>query len=158
MARKSAKRGRQPPPAMQHYFLQIDRWQPSYGYGVENAKWRRGPYREHMGLELRTSCFFPEKLAGKEVELHLVGERDALEPEVYKRDLDWKSAGVGALEMYPDYGRFYAVLPHDGMTFVLVGLTQGLFKLVGLYGPVLRWRKSLCMSIDFRREVDLTEY
>lgn len=158
MARKSAKRGRQPLPAMQHYFLSIDRWEPSYGFGVDNANWRRGPYREHVELVLRTTCIFPEKLVGKEVEVRVVGERDVLEPEVYKRDPDWKSNGIGALEMYPDYGRFYAALPHDGMTFVLVGLSQGMFKLVELYGPVLRYRKSLCTSIDFMREVDLSEY
>lgn len=143
---------------MQSYFFQIDEWVPSYSLSINQIRFVVGPYRERIDIEFKVTCIFPAYLAWRPAHFTIVGERNQLEPEPYRRDPDWKPRCVGLLEMPPGGGPFYASIPHESMSFVLEGLAHGLFRILSVYGPTLFGGKSYCTSINLMQPVNLEDY
>lgn len=140
------------------YIFQIDAWKPGYIFSVDSSTHRAGPYSEHLGLELDATCIFPEKLAGRAIQISLAGRRDCLSPFAYQQDEEWVPRCIGALEFPPSGGRFYTSVPHDSITALTLSLAHQMYRYILLYGPPLGRRKSLCSSMQFERTVDLDDY
>ncbi len=156
---QSAKKRRKPRyEPVESYVFEIVRWEPSYGFSVDQNRDREGPYREHTILEIQTSCIYPKKLAGRATHFSLSGRRGCLVPPVYRHDPEWVPRCVGMLELPPSGGRFYTSVPHDSLPALITPLVHRLYRYILLFGPPLSRGKSLCFSMQLERTVDLEDY
>lgn len=156
---KASKRGRRKEAAMPEYFIfEIGDAKPHYSLSVDHDKYRAASYREFAGLDFQASCMFPPKLAGRAVSFSLMGERNCLIPEAFKRDSSWKPRCVGALEIRPDRGDFYANVPHESLSFLTALFVRREARFVVLYGEPLSRGKSLCTSMHLEKTINLEDY
>jgi hypothetical protein len=138
---------------MGYFVFEIVNCAPTYSLNVAFSA-NEGPYREFAHLTLCCRCVFPKQLSGVETEIELVGDRDCLEPECWKADPRWKPRCIGELEVRASRGRFYAGIPYDILTFLLVSIRQGDVRMIYLWGPPLYRGKTLCSSIRFERDLN----
>jgi hypothetical protein len=137
--------------AMESFVFEIVNSAPTYSLNVAFSA-NEGPYREFAHLTLSCRCVFPKQLSGIETKVIVIGDRDCLEPECWKADPRWRPRCVGQLEVRASRGRFYAGIPYDSLTFLLLSIRQGDVRMIYLWGPPLYRGKSLCTSIRFERD------
>src|ERR1700733_2867713 len=93
---------------MQTYLFEIGEWEPLCSLSVNFDRGEDGPYNEYVGIKFAAPCIFPERLAGRIVEFHFMGRRDHIQPAIIKRGSGWRPSCIGALQMPPRGGHFYA--------------------------------------------------
>jgi hypothetical protein len=138
-------------PPSETFVFEIGAWKPSYSLSVDRNKDRDGPYSEHVGIEIETSCVFPKKLSGRPLVFNIWGKRDCLSPQILQSNPDWVPNCVGLLALPPTSGRFYTALPNDSLGIVTTCLAHGLYRFIILYGPPLKWGKSPCSSMQWEQ-------
>jgi hypothetical protein len=143
---------------MQTFIFEINEWEPDYLLSVNHDRHRDGPYSEYVNIKMTAPCIFPEQLAGRVAQVHIMGQRKFLDPEIYRRDRDWKPLCVAGLHLPPSSGEFYLAVPLENMPFLLTAFTHGLFRFISLWGPPLKRSNSLCTTVNFMRTVDLSDY
>jgi len=158
MTRSAKKSGKRQPLEMQHFIFEIKEWVPCYSLSVNHDKFRETAFREHVGIDLNAVCVFPQSLAGRSVELYVVGDRHCLKPAILQDDPGWRPRCVGALEWSPSRSNFYVGVPHESVPVITTALAHGLFRYVETYGPPLKRSKSLCSEFRFLQTVNLEEY
>lgn len=154
-AKKKSPRAKEMP---EYFIFEIDAWEPYYMFSINTDKYIEDSYSENAGLEMKTHCVFPEKLNGREATIRLASKRDGLVCAWEKNLPDMKLKGIGELELSPGYGRFYSSIPHESLGFLSSSLGDGKFRFILFYGPPLKRNRSLCVSMEFKRDVNLEEY
>lgn len=152
------KRGRPRKLEMLTYIFEFRDVEPSYLLSINHEKYADAPYSEYASINVKASCIHPDNLAGRQLGLDITGRRDFLSPEVFKREPCWRPRCVGALRLPPSGGEFYLPLPQDSLPFIQAAILHKEFRFLSLWGPPLRWGKSLCTSARLLRSVDLSEY
>jgi len=156
---KASKRARSRQITQPHYFIfEIGEMRPTYILSVDHDRYRKHSYSEHAGIEFDGNCVFPKNLEGRSVSFILAGQRDFLTPEAFKQDQSWKSRCVGALEVKPDRAAFYAAVPHESLPFLATLFTRREARYALLYGEPLSRGKSLCVSMQLEKSVNLEDY
>jgi hypothetical protein len=138
-------------PPSETFAFEINGWRPSYSLSVDRNKNRDGPYREHIGIEIETSCAFPIKFTGRPLVFNIWGRRDRLSPAILQSNRDWVPNCIGLLTHPPTNGRFYTALPNDSLSVLTMCLAHGLYRFIILDGPPLKWGKSPCSSMHWEK-------
>jgi hypothetical protein len=102
-------------------------------------------------VEIEASCAFPTRLAGRPLVFNFWGDRDHLSPPILQSNPDWIPNCVALLTLPPTGGRFYTALPTDSLGVVTMCLAHGFYRFIILYGPPLKWGKSLCSSMHWEQ-------
>jgi hypothetical protein len=144
---------------MPEYFIfEIGEMKPNYIFAVDHDKYREASYREFAGIDFEATCIFPKKLSGRPVSFGLMGQRDHMVPEAFKRDSSWKPRCVGSLDIGPRDGNYSMNVPYESLAFLATMFVSREARFVVLYGEPLSRGKSLCSTFHLEKEINLDDY
>lgn len=136
------------------FIFEITDWEPLYELSVNGLKDADTPYHEIMLLHVDAVCRYPSKLSGRPTRFDLYGERNFLEPAVWKHERDWRPQSVTYLELHPSGGSCSGRLPHESMSALIAALACQRLGYISLMGTPLARGKSRCWSLGFSRVED----
>lgn len=155
MPRKQLKHRKTEP--NQSYVFEIVDWEPHYSLSLNRDRRDERLYNEYINIQFTGACVFPKPLVGRTAQFHVAGERNFMTPMIVQYQPDWQPRCVGELELRPSTGHFYTSMPIENLGFVLSAFEHSLFRYVCLWGPSLKWSKSLCLSMSFDKAVNFEE-
>jgi hypothetical protein len=132
------------------YVVGIADWEWAFSFGVDQTRFRKGPYMDFRHLHLRGQLIVPSSIRAEMVELILMPERidsdarnDAPEP-----------SSVGSVSLFR--GRFEALLtiPDDALAPVLQMLIADRFRYIAMHGAQIRHRRALIRSYRLETNID----
>jgi hypothetical protein len=92
--RRTSKR---PTPNYQSFYIEIEDWEPSYSFALEESKYREGPYWEHLELTITGLLLSPQRVKDCDVKLVLLASREDRRVLEQSPSEDWKPLNVGVL-------------------------------------------------------------
>lgn len=152
------KRARAKAPDYWSYIFEIEDWEPSYMLSVNDSKFSRGPYWEHLGLDLTGTFVHPERAKGRRTTFTLRGDREIegsfAEPAQHRH----KPHGVAFVTMRGDHTEVLTSMPQDSLRCVAAMLASERIRFLILHGEALYRSKATINSMHFKRDVNLDEY
>lgn len=141
------------------YIFEIEDWEPSYMFSINHdSRFGRGPYWEHLGLELTGTFVHPEKAMGRKTTFTVRGDRELEESFGRSERVEHQPRGVAFVTMRGDYTEVLASMPQDSLRCVAAMLACDRFRYLLLHGEALYRSKATITSLSFKRTVDLDEY
>jgi hypothetical protein len=146
---RSRKRPRQD--AFASYVIAIDDWEWSLSFGIDQTRFREGPYMDFRHLHLRGKLLIPSRIKAETAQAILMPDRTA----TYARSDAPEPKGVGSASLY--HGRFEALLtiPDDALASVLQMLIADKFRFIEMHGERMRYRSAAIRS--YRLEMNIEE-
>ena len=125
---------------------------------VNDSKFSRGPYWEHLGLDLTGTFVHPEKAKGRKTTFTLRGDRE-IEGSFTQPDQPRnKLRGVAFVTMRGDHTEVYASAPQDSLRCIAAMLASARFRFLIFHGEALYRSKATITSVHFQRSVNLDDY
>lgn len=137
------------------YDFEIEDWKVGYSFAAgEGRDFTRGPYVEHLRLELVARLRSPEKHAGKLVTIALLGEReiDVLMDEDDPRVGSAKN--VGHLRIHGDHSSYLGSMPATAMWGLVPALETKRVKVIHMTGDPLDHGSADIRWISFDRVLE----
>ena len=153
-----AKRARAKAPDYWSYIFEIEDWEPSYMLSVNDSKFSRGPYWEHLGLDLTGTFVHPEKAKGRKTTFTLRGDREIEGSFTQPDQTHHKPRGVAFVTMRGDHTEVYASAPQDSLRCLAAMLASARIRFLIFHGEALYRSKATITSMHLKRSVNLDEY
>ena len=136
-----------------YYVVEIENWDWSYSFGLDQSRNRDAPYREFRHLHITGKLLRPRSFRTDQVEITLMPDVRLKEE---KRNRDEPHA-VGALIM--DRGLLHVLLPFpaDALMPALQALTAGKLRYVTIDGSPLHYRQGSIKYFSLDWKYDPTE-
>lgn len=141
------------------YIFEIEDWEPSYLLSInDDSRFWRGPYWEHLGLELTGTFVHPERAKGRKTTFTVRGDREIEGSLVRPDEPRQKPRGVASITMRGDHTEVYVSAPQDSVRCIANMLACSRFRFLVLHGEALYRGKATITSMHFARNVNLDEY
>lgn len=139
------------------YILQIDNWEWSYSFGVNDPRYDDQPYSDYRHMVVRAKVLLPSKLKLKAELAELT-----FMPDVSASDLDTKPdrhpVGVGSIDLRDAGIAGGFSMASDALDPVMQMMVAGRFKFIVLEGEKMRYRKPRIRHYRFETQLNLEEY
>ncbi|TWB56131.1 hypothetical protein FBZ92_113125 [Nitrospirillum viridazoti] len=153
------KRRRSPAKSeMQSYIAQIDDHGLDYLLAVGDEPKPARPYREYATLLLNLRFIAPSSIAGRQIEAHLLGNRDIDKSLDADKDGEFIPRCVGTLTLRANKSGYLGSLPMSVLWNLIPAITSKKVMYVVFHGTPLYRGEAVIQSIYFRSKVDLDEW
>lgn len=125
---------------------------------VNDSKVSRGPYWEHLGLDLTGTFQHPAKAKGRKTTFTVRGDREIEDTFARPDQPHRKPNGVAFVTMRGDHTEVYASAPQDSLRCIAAMLASGRIRFLILHGEALYRSKATITSMHFQRSVNLDDY
>ena len=146
-------RGKKNKPGREYtaYCIEIKDWGTPYSlYLNTDKKFWGGPYWEHVELKIRGDFIYPDKFAGKSVEVFFLGDRQKTQmlnaPAKYD---DYKPLCLGSFTLRGEKREYLGSLPIDSFPTIIGSLAANKYKFLIFYGYKPRYGSAEIFSIHF---------
>lgn len=134
------------------FVIEIKEWDFSYSISVNRMRdMIEGPYWEHTDLEMKGNIVYPERLADKEIQVTIMGDRNKTrvmnKPEDYDR-LEPKA--IGTLTIRGKQSEYLGSVPFDAFQNLCSMISAAKIKYLVLSGQSLYRGSSDIRSISFQ--------
>lgn len=137
------------------YDFEIEDWKVGYSFAAgEGRDFTRGPYVEHLRLELMARLRSPEKHAGKLVTITLLGKREI---DVLMDEDDPRvgfAKGIGHLRIHGDHSTYLGSMPATAMWGLVPALETKRVKVIHMTGEALSHGTADIRWMSFDRELE----
>jgi hypothetical protein len=151
MPRRKSKRRRRE--LNVYYVVEIDNWDWSYSFGLDESRYRDEPYREFRHLTLTGKLLRPGNLKADEVEITLMPDA-RLKEETRKRD---EPRAVGSLISSRGHLQVLLPFPSEALEPILQTLIAGKLHYVTIDGSPLHYRQGLVKHFRLESSYDPAE-
>jgi len=135
------------------YYIEILDWELPYSFSVNRHKdFFTGPFWEHMSLKLRGKIFRPEKLADKDLEIDIIGDRRYILLLQDPESKDYEPKGIGMLTIRGKQSECSTWIPCDILHPLAFLLNEKKIKFLILSGQPLYRGSADITSIYFEKE------
>ncbi len=149
-----AKRGR-PRIEVESYYAEIETWELRYSFaGAEGRPHCDTVFGEYAVIEIRGRFLSPAKLAGKDVQIHISGDRQYDVMMNHPEKFDQKAKGVAFLEVWGERRELLGTYPWSALWGLVPAIQSGVVKIVSMYGEPLNRGRALIRSLAFFQSVD----
>lgn len=149
--RRSRKRST---PNYQSFYIQIEDWEPSYSFALNDSKYGEGPYWEHLELTISGIFLAPKRVKDRDVRLVFLGSREDRRIIEQSPSADWKPLNVGVLFLCVETKGIscdHCQMMQYGVSRMLSHVDAS--EIVHLHGILARGRCDV-RSISLSRQVD----
>jgi hypothetical protein len=137
------------------YPVEVIDWEISYSLSLPgNKKLEPTPFWEHLSLKIDGNILHPQKLAGKSINLHIIGDRRDTDVMEHPDKYDFEPNRVGTLTARGDKIDYLGSIPFDAFSILATLLSAGKIRIVNLHGKVLYRGNASITSISFNRDFD----
>lgn len=153
MARKPRR-----PDEWESYYGEIVDWNVDYSLRVGRLDRYPQPYNEYLALEVALRLHKPDRLVGQDIEMTILGRREA------DRELNAEQHGeflplvVGTLTVRGERRSYLGSLPYTAIMGLLPALESRRIRMVVLHGKRLYRGEAQITSMSLVREVDPDEW
>lgn len=142
------------------YIIEILEWEAPYSFSLSlDNDIDPGPYWEHIEIKIQGKFIKPQKLAGKELELCFLGNRQISSVmNDYKENYNWEPKAVGGLSVRGERREYIGSLPFDAFPLLSNCFSAGKFKYVILHGQSLRYGSADIRYAHFQLQYDEEEW
>jgi hypothetical protein len=146
---------RPPKPTHCSYDFEIEDWEVNYAISVgDDPRFSRGPYSEHLRLELVARMIEPERFKDRRVHFTILGQREidiAINTDDVRRG---PAVHMGTLSMRGDRSDYLGVMPASAVWGLVPALEAGRIKVIHMTGTILHHGSSSIRWISFDRQFD----
>jgi hypothetical protein len=154
-----AKRTRAKAPDYWSYIFEIEDWEPSYMFSInDDSRFGRGPYWEHLGIDVTGTFIYPERAKGRRTTFTIGGDREIEESFGPSYQARYEPRGVASLTMRGSDTYIHASVAHDALPFISAMIAAARIKFLLFHGESLYRGKATITSMHFQRSVDLADY
>lgn len=136
------------------FHFEIDACVPSYGFAVEQTKWRSLSYWEYLDIRIDATCLSPEKARGRACRLVFLADRDIAAQKKDDRSADAPKPAVGGLTLRKSDFSYLGSLPRDAIWPLYEAIRDGTIKVLQLHGGKSSHGSATIHSVHFDRSVD----
>lgn len=142
------------------YIIEILEWEIPYSFSLSlDNDIDPCPYWEHTEIKIRGKFIKPQKLAGKELELCFLANRQISSVmNDYKEHHHWEPKAVGGLSVRGEKRDYIGSLPFDAFPFLCNCFSAEKHKYVILNGQALRYGSADIHSVHFQQQYDEEEW
>lgn len=154
MARKPRRREDE----WESYYGEIIDWEVDYSLMVGRSSRPPKPYHEHLMLKVMLRLQKPDRLAGQDIQMHILGRRGE------DRELNAEEPGeflplvVGTLTVRGQERSYLGSLPHSVIMGLLPALESRRIGMIVLHGKRLYRGEAQITSMYLVRQVDPDEW
>jgi hypothetical protein len=134
------------------YVIEISEWDFSYSFSVNHMRdIIEGPFWEHTNLEVKGKVTHPEKLAGKEIKVTIMGNRN--DTRIMNKPEDYHSfepKAVGTITIRGKQSELLCWVPFDAFHMLCSMINAGKIKYLVLSGQALYHGAADIRSLRFQ--------
>jgi hypothetical protein len=120
------------------YVIEILDWDFDYSLRLDpKCKISARPYWEYTSLILQGRFVEPQKLAGRDVKVILLGNRNIMYAMEKPLEFDWEPKSIGWLTVTKSQTEYLWSVPLDVFQLIVSSLTAGKIRFLSLHGETL---------------------
>lgn len=150
---------KKPKVTYQTYLFEIQDSIIDYHFSLnERDGYFRGPYWEHVSLEINVKATFPEKMVGEEFKICIMGRRELDVGLDNPEDDQGNPLAIGGLTVRGNRREYLGSIPQSSFWEIERRINEGQLKAINMRGHKLKYGRAKIRSIDFAKEFDPKDF